>query len=912
MRKRKRRDKMLENGHRGIFKGRSMGTSVRVPEGLGSMLSEKGSKSHMPLRNGDGLQIDMKRAKYLESIPTSLFRGGANTNFGKPPAVQSEFLYETPENASLHHGPMVISSARHRRISELALSRVNYAPQLKKWLTRRSPLQTQDILVQGAPWKTSEMSGVDPGEEYDDGGTYGPRRQLGMYGRASASASRNRGLMRRHARANVAPQDQGYQMTKADRELLWGSTAEGIWKYGKEWLSQMPDRQGAGNILRTGYALYQMGLGSGVNSFLSSPNFVGGLAEAAKTFGGPLGRGVLQLAADTSPGIITLAVGGAIVKTWQMWGPDVMLPKQQYEYSNELTYRLRKGEKEGLFKNTEEKLKGGAFKIRSLTSEELDYLTKGEDDSYVSWFRAMHQNKYTRDGGQWGGDGSFIASPESAVMYGMGDASMKANYKLHSDRAKREAWKLEKRERELVKQIGELAEGNPKRKAMTAESLYVQQRKARIYADFADGDWRAARDRRHVARKKPRGPEEKTTIFEEEGDIVFNDDTSARGPDAPLDSWTEWDSDTTQAVNEWDSEEPYTWRDSAHATVWGLQRTRDDVVGAIGGAWTVTWDTLGDFVFGASTQIMDSADDTYGEGWSAPSWDASEIKQNDVEAHVSGPHMLPVNGNEHGQEVLSAQHARVARDAADLRGERPSNPAETRGEMRSPPIGMSDSADGDRINAQSRKRDTNKGFEEHAADPVIGTPQASAEVQMHDLMTPKSYDERKRAEMMSPTLRAQMYYDASQQLDFSWDVYEGYGCSVETSRRISLWEKETFTNMHESFASLERILSRDPDASLSLDLRRMMATTQNALSMHTAGSWKMLNWDLLMAKTGPLPEWRQFQIDQFCRIMEEKANPNQAKQAGRVFRKLVETNRMLPETHIFSLYSAMEWISSSA
>jgi hypothetical protein len=861
-------------------------------------LSEKGSKSHMPLRNGDGLQIDMKRAKYLESIPTSLFRGGANTNFGKPPTVQSEFLYETPENASLHHGPMVISSPRHRRISELALSRVNYAPQLKKWLTRRSPLQTQDILVQGAPWKTSEMSGVDPGEEYDDGGTYGPRRQLGMYGRASASASRNRGLMRRHARANVAPRDQGYQMTKADRELLWGSTAEGIWKYGKEWLAQMVDRQGAANLLHTTATLYQMGLGSGVNSFLSSPNFVGGLAEAAKSYGGPLGRGVLQLGADTSAGIMTIAVGGAIVKTWQMWGPDLLLPKQQYEYSNELTYRLRKGEEEGLFANTEEKLKGGAFKVRSLTSEELDYLTKGGDDSYVSWFRAMHQNKYTRDGGQWGGDGSFIASPESAALYGLGDASMEANYKLQSDRAKREAWKLEKRERDLVKKIGELAEGNPKRKAMTAESLYVQQRKARIYADFADGDWRAARDRRHVARKKPRGPEEGRTIFEEEGDIVFNNDTSARGPDAPtqLDSW-----------NEWDSEDPYTWVDAAQATLWGLSEVKSNVDEAIGGVWAVSLDTLGEFIFEASTQIMDFAGTVYGEGWSA-----SEIKQNDVEAHVSGPHLLPVNGNEHGQEVLLAQHARVVRNAEDLRGERPTNPAETRGEMRSPPIGMLGSADGDRINAQSRNKDANKGFEDHAADPVIGTPQASAEVQMHDLMSPKSYNERKRAEMMSPTLRAQMYYDASQQLDFSWDVYEGYGCSVETSRRISLWEKETFTNMHESFASLERILSRDPDASLSLDLRRMMATTQNALSMHTAGSWKMLNWDLLMAKTGPLPEWRQFQIDQFCRIMEEKANPNQAKQAGRVFRKLVETNRMLPETHIFSLYSAMEWISSSA
>ncbi len=228
----------------GVYKRGSRGPRTKAPEGLGGMLTLRGSKAMLPSNPGDGLTLDRKRAKYLNSLPTSLFRAGANVDFSRAPVIQNEMLYETQENASLQHAPVFISNPRIRRISEMALSRVNYAPQLEKWMNGRSPLDingNRNILVQGEPWKSSEHALGTDVPSFDDGGTYYNRTQLQLSGAASRGASRTAGLMKKRYNVNLRPQNQGYQLTTDDKTAIRGTKMQGFWDDGRTWAETFGD-----------------------------------------------------------------------------------------------------------------------------------------------------------------------------------------------------------------------------------------------------------------------------------------------------------------------------------------------------------------------------------------------------------------------------------------------------------------------------------------------------------------------------------------------------------------------------------------------------------------------------------------------------------------------------------------------
>jgi hypothetical protein len=227
-------------------------------------------------RPHDNLLRDM-RGKHLASIPASLFRNGANTDFGKPPIVQSDVMFETQENATLSAANMMVDNPRIRRITAQALSRVNYAPQLEKWMQRRSALDADSapILQQDAPWKTSDnVPGSD--EPFDDGGVYGARNQLALYGKASQSRGQNASLFGKRKNVNFAPQNQGVQLSEADLAFLARQEPGGYERDVRKKFNDDLKRRANEDPIGTGLGI----LGGGYLLF-SHPHLAAGLASVA-------------------------------------------------------------------------------------------------------------------------------------------------------------------------------------------------------------------------------------------------------------------------------------------------------------------------------------------------------------------------------------------------------------------------------------------------------------------------------------------------------------------------------------------------------------------------------------------------------------------------------------------------------
>lgn len=153
------------------------------------------TKEYLPHRMGDNLPQDM-RGKFLNSIPTSLYRPGANVSIdtNRGATVQSEQNWETQESAVIAPANMYVQNPQIRRITEAALARVNYAPMLQKWEERGSKLEQQPILQQGRTWLTSGSAPGAPFAPYNDGGDSMAHNNLGLFAAAKKGFSRNSAL----------------------------------------------------------------------------------------------------------------------------------------------------------------------------------------------------------------------------------------------------------------------------------------------------------------------------------------------------------------------------------------------------------------------------------------------------------------------------------------------------------------------------------------------------------------------------------------------------------------------------------------------------------------------------------------------------------------------------------------------
>lgn len=158
------------------------------------------------------------RGHFLQAIPASLFRGGANVNFAKPPVLQSDPMFETQDNQGLTNLRLTVENPQIRRVTARALQRVNYAPQIEHWIRNRSNLDPdrQAILEGPAPWKTSDnVTGSD--QVFDDGGTYSQRNSLPLYAKASSSRGANASLFGKRTMVGLNPHNTGYMLNNNER-----------------------------------------------------------------------------------------------------------------------------------------------------------------------------------------------------------------------------------------------------------------------------------------------------------------------------------------------------------------------------------------------------------------------------------------------------------------------------------------------------------------------------------------------------------------------------------------------------------------------------------------------------------------------------------------------------------------------
>ncbi len=223
-RKKRTRDDFLENTPGQLFKRRGR-THLQISNGMGQHLLRKGNK-YLPVDSMQPMNRD-PRGHFLQSVPSSLFRTGANVNLSKPPVLQSDPLFETVESQTLNTLRLNVESPQIRRITARALQRVNYAPQIDKWMKNRSALDPdrQPILQGTAPWKTSDNV-ANSNEVFDDGGTYSQRNSLPLFAKASGSRGKNSALFGRRTVANLAPSVTGYMMTERDKRIALDSALD--------------------------------------------------------------------------------------------------------------------------------------------------------------------------------------------------------------------------------------------------------------------------------------------------------------------------------------------------------------------------------------------------------------------------------------------------------------------------------------------------------------------------------------------------------------------------------------------------------------------------------------------------------------------------------------------------------------
>lgn len=213
--KRKRQD-FLTNQPAQLWKN-GKPTGMRFTPAFAQDLKSSSKRSKMMVARAgvNPMNRDM-RGKFLKSIPSSLFRPGANTDFGQTAVMQSDVLFETVENKVISPYVMMVQNPRVRGITTAALSRINFAPQLQEWMKGRSNLsKTAPILQQDSPWKTSDNQGVAD-SKFDDGGSYRTRNHLGMFRAAGKSAAGNSSLFGARRSVNLQPQNQGYERNEED------------------------------------------------------------------------------------------------------------------------------------------------------------------------------------------------------------------------------------------------------------------------------------------------------------------------------------------------------------------------------------------------------------------------------------------------------------------------------------------------------------------------------------------------------------------------------------------------------------------------------------------------------------------------------------------------------------------------
>ena len=175
-----------------LYKGKYRGAKRINAETMKNLRTKK-NKQHLPSRAGDMLPRDM-RGKFLNSIPTSLFRPGAGVAMDRDPRMQTDFSWETEESAVIAPANLYVQDPQIRRITEAALQRVNYAPMLQKWKQKQSNLEEQPILQKGRTWLTSDSASGAPFAPFDDGGTRTRHNSLGMFAAAKGGFAKNRGL----------------------------------------------------------------------------------------------------------------------------------------------------------------------------------------------------------------------------------------------------------------------------------------------------------------------------------------------------------------------------------------------------------------------------------------------------------------------------------------------------------------------------------------------------------------------------------------------------------------------------------------------------------------------------------------------------------------------------------------------
>ena len=207
-RRKRARDSVLKDRPKKIFRGANNRSAVAMPEGFGDNLRAKNVRGFVSSAVNT-LNPDMK-SKYMNSIPSSLFRKGANVNFNKMPTRQTEHSWETVENQELAPASVYQANPKLRRITESALARVNYMPMAKKWLENQSKLSAQPIIQQGQYWKTSDSAQGAPFDAYNDGGEDERRNNLGLYSAAKVGFRKNKGLSILRQVANAAPTTTGF------------------------------------------------------------------------------------------------------------------------------------------------------------------------------------------------------------------------------------------------------------------------------------------------------------------------------------------------------------------------------------------------------------------------------------------------------------------------------------------------------------------------------------------------------------------------------------------------------------------------------------------------------------------------------------------------------------------------------
>lgn len=197
--KRKAQQAQLDDdgASRRLYKGTGRG-AARVGKGMLKNLRTNRNREHLPHRSGDMLPRDM-RGKYLNSMPTSLFQGGANVDFSRGIGADNHGQmdaknWETYESARIAPANLYIENPQIRRITEAALKRVNYAPMLQQWEERNSKLAQQPILQRGTSWLTSDNAAGSPFEPYVDGDDQNTRNQLGLFAASKSGFGKNRGL----------------------------------------------------------------------------------------------------------------------------------------------------------------------------------------------------------------------------------------------------------------------------------------------------------------------------------------------------------------------------------------------------------------------------------------------------------------------------------------------------------------------------------------------------------------------------------------------------------------------------------------------------------------------------------------------------------------------------------------------